>query len=89
MRTSGGLENKFYAPSVGNVLTVDLTTGERVELVSITTGGEPAPWRARGYGCSVFSADDHGAQPRPFGIDVGTHDFVGDPVSRLLGAFAS
>ena len=33
------LENKFYAPTVGNVLTVDLTTGERVELVSVTTGG--------------------------------------------------
>jgi hypothetical protein len=32
-------ENKFYAVNVGNVLTVDLTTGERVELVSVTTGG--------------------------------------------------
>ncbi len=30
-------EDKFYAPGVGNVLTVDLETGERDELVSITT----------------------------------------------------
>jgi hypothetical protein len=30
-------ENKFYAPGVGNVLTVDLVTGERDELVGITT----------------------------------------------------
>ncbi|HEX4667743.1 MAG TPA: hypothetical protein VH207_14195 [Chthoniobacterales bacterium] len=30
-------ENKYYAPGVGNVLTVDLVTGERNELVSITT----------------------------------------------------
>jgi hypothetical protein len=31
------LEDKFYAPGVGNVLTVDLVTGERDELVSIET----------------------------------------------------
>ena len=31
------LENKYYAPGVGNVLTVDLVTGERDELISITT----------------------------------------------------
>jgi hypothetical protein len=31
------LEDKYYAPGVGNVLTVDLVTGERDELVSITT----------------------------------------------------
>jgi len=31
------MENKYYAPGVGNVLTVDLETGERDELVSITT----------------------------------------------------
>jgi hypothetical protein len=31
------VENKFYAPGVGNVLTVDLETGERFELVQITT----------------------------------------------------
>ena len=31
------MEDKFYAPGVGNVLTVDLVTGERDELVSITT----------------------------------------------------
>ena len=30
------LENKYYAPNVGNVSTVDLTTGQRVELVGIT-----------------------------------------------------
>lgn len=30
-------EDKFYAPGVGNVLTVDLETGERSELVSVTT----------------------------------------------------
>lgn len=29
------LEDKFYAPGVGNVLTVDETTGERCELVRI------------------------------------------------------
>ena len=33
----GVLENKFYAAGVGNLLTVDLTTGERSELVQITT----------------------------------------------------
>ena len=31
------LEDKYYAPGVGNVLTVDLVTGERDELISITT----------------------------------------------------
>jgi hypothetical protein len=31
------VENKFYAPGVGNVLTVDATTGERSDLVSVTT----------------------------------------------------
>jgi hypothetical protein len=31
------LEDKYYAPGVGNVLTVDLVTGERDELVNITT----------------------------------------------------
>jgi hypothetical protein len=30
------LEDKYYAPRVGNVLTVDLVTGERDELISIT-----------------------------------------------------
>ena len=33
------MENKFYAPNVGNVLTIDLTTGERSDLVRVTTGG--------------------------------------------------
>ena len=31
------MEDKLYAPGVGNVLTVDLVTGERDELISITT----------------------------------------------------
>jgi len=31
------LENKFYAPNVGNVLVVDVTAGEKSELVQITT----------------------------------------------------
>jgi len=31
------LEDKYYALGVGNVLTVDLVTGERDELISITT----------------------------------------------------
>ena len=31
------LENKLYAPNVGNVLVVDVTAGERSELVRITT----------------------------------------------------
>ena len=30
------LENKFYAANVGNILTVDMTTGERSELISVT-----------------------------------------------------
>lgn len=29
------LENKFYAPGVGNLLTIDLATGEKSELVQI------------------------------------------------------
>lgn len=29
-------ENKYYAPNVGNVLTVNLVTGERAALVSVT-----------------------------------------------------
>ena len=33
------LEHKFYAPGVGNVLTIDANTGDRIELVQITTGG--------------------------------------------------
>jgi hypothetical protein len=32
----GAVENKYYVPDVGFVLTVDLATGERQELVSIT-----------------------------------------------------
>jgi hypothetical protein len=32
------LEDKFYAPGVGNILTVDVHTGERTELVRIITG---------------------------------------------------
>jgi hypothetical protein len=31
------LEDKYYAPGVGNVLTVDQVTGERDELISITS----------------------------------------------------
>ena len=31
------LEDKFYSPGVGNVLTVDLVSGERDELVQIRT----------------------------------------------------
>jgi hypothetical protein len=34
-----GLENKFYAPDVGNVLTIDVNTGERSDLIEIRTGG--------------------------------------------------
>jgi hypothetical protein len=30
-------ENKFYAPSVGNIQTVDVTTGKHLDLVQITT----------------------------------------------------
>jgi hypothetical protein len=33
------LDHKFYAQGVGNVLSVDLATGERLELVSITHSG--------------------------------------------------
>jgi len=31
------LEHKFYAPGVGNVLTIDANTGDRVELIQIRT----------------------------------------------------
>ena len=31
------LENKYYAPGIGNVLTIDLVTGERLELRQIKT----------------------------------------------------
>jgi hypothetical protein len=31
------LEDKFYAPGVGNVLEVDENTGERTELIKIVT----------------------------------------------------
>jgi hypothetical protein len=31
------LENKYYAPGIGNVLTVDLVTSERLELRQIKT----------------------------------------------------
>jgi hypothetical protein len=34
----GDVENKFYVSGVGNILTVDVATGERSELISITTG---------------------------------------------------
>jgi hypothetical protein len=30
------VENKFYAPNVGNVATIDMSTGEREELLSVT-----------------------------------------------------
>ncbi len=33
----GDVENKFYVAGVGNLLTIDLSTGERSELVQITT----------------------------------------------------
>ena len=33
----GAVEHKFYAPGIGNVLTIDLITGERLELVQIKT----------------------------------------------------
>ena len=31
------LEDKFYAPGVGNVLTIDANTGDRIELIQIKT----------------------------------------------------
>jgi len=31
------LEHKFYAPGIGNVLTLDAHTGDGVELIRITT----------------------------------------------------
>ena len=33
----GALEHKYYAAGSGNVLVVDVVTGERLELVTITT----------------------------------------------------
>ena len=33
------VENKFYCPGKGDVLEIDLTSGERLELKGITTGG--------------------------------------------------
>ena len=33
----GTVEEKFYAPGVGSVLEIDNSTGERLELVSVTT----------------------------------------------------
>ena len=34
------LENKYYATGVGNVLTVDVRNGDRLELIRITTNSE-------------------------------------------------
>ena len=34
------LEDKYYASGVGNVLTVDLQTGERIKLVKIHPNNE-------------------------------------------------
>jgi len=34
----GDVEHKYYVANVGNVLTVDVATGERSELIAITTG---------------------------------------------------
>jgi hypothetical protein len=34
------LENKYYASGVGNVLTVDLETGDRIKLVKIHPNSE-------------------------------------------------
>ena len=34
------LEDKYYAPGVGNVLTVDLQAGERIKLVRIHPNSE-------------------------------------------------
>ena len=31
------IEEKFYAPGIGSVLTVDVDTGKRLELISVTT----------------------------------------------------
>ena len=36
-------EDKFYVPGVGNVLTVDANTGERTQLIGITTDQNGAP----------------------------------------------
>ena len=41
------LENKFYAPDVGNVLTVDVDNVERSDLIEIRTGADgSARWTA-------------------------------------------
>jgi len=41
------LENKFYAPDVGNVLTIDVDNGERSDLIEIRTGADgSARWTA-------------------------------------------
>jgi hypothetical protein len=34
----GDVEHKFYASGVGNILTIDVATGERSELIEIETG---------------------------------------------------
>ncbi|PWU02082.1 MAG: hypothetical protein C5B51_21580 [Terriglobia bacterium] len=34
----GALENKYYAPGIGNIETVDQTTGEVLQLIQIKTG---------------------------------------------------
>ena len=36
-------ENKYYAPGIGLILEVDVETGDRVELVELTTASEPEP----------------------------------------------
>jgi len=33
-------ENKYYAAGVGNVLTVDLETGDKIKLVKIHTNND-------------------------------------------------
>ena len=33
----GAVDHKFYAPGIGHVLTIDLITGTRLELVQIKT----------------------------------------------------
>ncbi len=34
------LEKKYYASGIGNVLEVDLRTGDKVKLIKITTNSE-------------------------------------------------
>jgi hypothetical protein len=46
------VENKFYAPNVGLVLTIDVNTGESLELVGITTSDTES------VTASSFSASD-------------------------------